>query len=541
MSASPDDPDFLQKLMSGINNGLSSPMGLLAMSLMGASGPSRMPVSTGQALAQGYAGATGLTGQVQQNKAQQIQLARTQAYLDALRKGMPTDQPQADQSIQQNPLMLTPSTPTPTSVALDALSSGKATPDQAMQISRTPLSQPPGSQAASQLGIPPGDPALNDQELQRNLYLSDAAPDAQTQTAWLTRARLRYDMLAGTPQYKAAVAGAQAQATLPEDAIKSILSQAGRGVSINPGAGDIVTSGLSLANPDAIKGLMQSFGLSMPGQNPAPFGGNPLLGGGNVVSTAQPPQSTDMGGVGTSSIPLPKGSIDTRGAVYQTNLAKDMAQADTQHVSDLWTDAKTASEGQQQLATMWQARNQGIYTGAGAAISGDIAKWADAAGVPLSQATKDQLASTQDFNKGAANLGVAVAKSLSSRPSQFEFKYLSGNAIANPQMQDTAIPLVMAQMGSVFQWKQMKAQYVDQQMRNGVNVRQAESNFDNYGSATPYALAILRQQDPASANKVLNYLKANNPTMYAKLGRETQWLQKNGLMPSTQDLMEGGY
>lgn len=72
MSASPDDPDFLARIMSGINNGLSSPTGLLALSLLNASGPSRMPVSTGQALAQGFGGATGLESQVQQNQMQQL-------------------------------------------------------------------------------------------------------------------------------------------------------------------------------------------------------------------------------------------------------------------------------------------------------------------------------------------------------------------------------------------------------------------------------------------------------------------------------------
>lgn len=112
MSASPDDPDFLQKLMSGINNGLSSPLGLLAMSLMGASGPSRMPVSTGQALAQGYAGATGLMGQVQQNRAQQLELQQNlmrMHYMQQRLAAMNGGQAPSTSPVAGNPLATQPS------------------------------------------------------------------------------------------------------------------------------------------------------------------------------------------------------------------------------------------------------------------------------------------------------------------------------------------------------------------------------------------------------------------------------------------------
>lgn len=156
----------MDNILNGINNGLSSPLGLLALSLMQAGGPSRMPVSTGQALSQGYGGAQGMQGTLYDNQLKKLMLgfqAGKMGFIQQLNGQQPDSQdqnaaPQASPAAN-NPLM-TAQTPTPTSTALDALASGQATPAQAQQISQTPLQKPADLSSNPLYSTLMGDPAF---------------------------------------------------------------------------------------------------------------------------------------------------------------------------------------------------------------------------------------------------------------------------------------------------------------------------------------------------------------------------------------------
>lgn len=84
MSASPDDPDFLKTLLGpngSLDTSLNSPLMGIAMGLLQAGGPSRMPVSFGQALGQGIQTGQQFQSQGVAHAMQQIELQKQKAQL----------------------------------------------------------------------------------------------------------------------------------------------------------------------------------------------------------------------------------------------------------------------------------------------------------------------------------------------------------------------------------------------------------------------------------------------------------------------------
>ena len=101
MSMSPDDPDFLQRLMGSFGQGLNSPLMGLAAGLLQAGGPSRMPTSFGQALGQGLQTGQQFQAQGLQNAMQRLMLGKTGLQMnmlqDALNPQQTNQQPQTQQ------------------------------------------------------------------------------------------------------------------------------------------------------------------------------------------------------------------------------------------------------------------------------------------------------------------------------------------------------------------------------------------------------------------------------------------------------------
>lgn len=219
-------PDFMTQLLQGSNGtdgSLYSPLMGLAAGLLAAGGPSRMPVSLGQALGQGLQTGQQFQSAGLQNAMQQLMLGRQQAYVRALMNGPPqnggipadTSAPQQQSQPQSDGLPQTP-----TSMAIDALASGKVTPDQARQMAQTPLEQlqqgspngnaiPISKDDADSLGTTIDNPLLRDPRISQPLWYAKMAAignDPQGQASWTAQARLQYDILANSPEYKAAVA-----------------------------------------------------------------------------------------------------------------------------------------------------------------------------------------------------------------------------------------------------------------------------------------------------------------------------------------------
>lgn len=82
MSVSPDDPDFLKNLLGP--NTMNSPLMGLAMGLLQAGGPSRMPVSFGQALGQGLQTGQQFQSAGIQNAMHNIELQKAKTQLGFL-------------------------------------------------------------------------------------------------------------------------------------------------------------------------------------------------------------------------------------------------------------------------------------------------------------------------------------------------------------------------------------------------------------------------------------------------------------------------
>lgn len=204
MSAS---PDFMTQLLG--QNGLYSPTMGLAMGLLQAGGPSRMPVSLGQALGQGLQTGQQFQQAGLQNAMQQLMLGRQQAYVNALMQGPPSQVPQVapQYAPQQNNGVGLFSSPSDIQNAL--LQSPAKTDNAGTSPTITP-------QDAASIGAPVNSPLLNDPQIAQNLWYAKMAAmggDSKGQESWTNQARLRYDMLSNSPDYQAMLEQAKSQVT----------------------------------------------------------------------------------------------------------------------------------------------------------------------------------------------------------------------------------------------------------------------------------------------------------------------------------------
>lgn len=90
MSMSPDDPSFLQSLLGpngSLSSGMNSPLLGIAMGLLQAGGPSRMPTSFGQALGQGMQTGQQFQSQGLQNAMQRLMMGQNIAKMQYMLGG----------------------------------------------------------------------------------------------------------------------------------------------------------------------------------------------------------------------------------------------------------------------------------------------------------------------------------------------------------------------------------------------------------------------------------------------------------------------
>lgn len=196
---SPDDPSFLQSLLGpngSLANSLNSPIMGLAMGLLQAGGPSRMPTSFGQAAAQGAQSGQQFQSQGIANAMQRLMLGKTAAQI----KWMNSDPSQYGQQNQgTSALTASPQGPVaPTSSDAD-IGAGLLTqqPINSSQQSTKTQPQQLGINAPVQDGIvsPSQDPTYQYYSRGAQLGLPEAA----------TLAGQRKDIIMGSPEYKAAV------------------------------------------------------------------------------------------------------------------------------------------------------------------------------------------------------------------------------------------------------------------------------------------------------------------------------------------------
>ena len=90
MSAS---PDFMQQILQSLNSSMYSPTMGLAAGLLQAGGPSRMPVSLGQALGQGLQTGQQFQQQGLQNAMSQLQFGKQLEFMRALQSGQGMNDP----------------------------------------------------------------------------------------------------------------------------------------------------------------------------------------------------------------------------------------------------------------------------------------------------------------------------------------------------------------------------------------------------------------------------------------------------------------
>lgn len=205
---SPDDPSFLQSLLGpngSLNNSMGSPLMGLAMGLLQAGGPSRMPTSFGQALGQGMQTGQQFQSQGVANAMQRLMLGKTAAQIN----WMNSDPSQYGQQNQGTPApAASPQGPVaPTSSDAD-IGAGLLTQQPINPSQQSTKTQPQqlGINAPVQDGIvsPSQDPTYQYYSRGAQLGLPEAA----------TLAGQRKDIIMGSPQFAASVERAKSFAGL---------------------------------------------------------------------------------------------------------------------------------------------------------------------------------------------------------------------------------------------------------------------------------------------------------------------------------------
>ncbi|MDE1767238.1 MAG: hypothetical protein KGI27_13350 [Thaumarchaeota archaeon] len=340
--------------------------------------------------------------------------------------------------------------------------------------------------------------------------------------------RLASTMYAWNPEIRGEAAGAEAAAQNPYKLQQSLVSQLGRETTVNPGEGQIPVSGLSAALHDP-----QLRSLLFPnGVQGGVFNSTPQLPG------ARPPI---MGGTSMSGAPLPNPSIaggmgSPNDSVYRQTLQKDLAAQDANIIKELGDNADRARVMQNNLEEMWQNYNAGVTTGTLAPAVNSVRTALSSFGI-----TNDdpRVQNYDSLNKNSAQLGAAITKTISSRPSQQEFKYMATTAIPNGGLAHNSVGYLLGQMDGVTNLDIVKNQYVRSQMFRGMAPSQASSVFDARASATPLAWASLAQNDPQYYHTVYQELNktATGRAMIKRVDREAAWMEKAQLIDQNWQLV----
>lgn len=542
-------PDIISGLLSDPN---TAPYLGAAMGLLGSSGASRLPVTMGAAMGNALGGSQRYAQEAIQNS-----LARENfAYQAMWMRAMGID------PLTGKPLQ------TPTQQLTD-LSQGSPGPASKNQQQLTDLSQANPVQtalAASGGASNPVQAALNSNNAEQGNLLgaitpqqqAQSIPNQQPQTALPTSqyapgyeklstmvpagmnpyvfmgammkdpGRLASTMYEWNPQIRGEAAGAEAAAQNPYKLQQSLVSQLGRETTVNPGEGQIPVSGLSAAlqNP-MLRGLLFPNGVQ----------------GGIFNSTPQPPGERPpiMGGTSMSGAPLPNPSIaggmgSPNDAVYRQTLQKDLATQDANRIKELGDNADRARVMQNNLEEMWQNYNAGVTTGTLAPAVNSVRTALSSFGI-----TKDdpRVQNYDSLNKNGAQLGAAITKTISSRPSQQEFRYMTTTAIPNSGLAHNSVGYLLGQMDGVTNFDIIKNQYVRSQMSRGMAPSQASSIFDARASATPLAWASLARNDPQYFHTVYQELNktATGRAMIKRVDREAAWMEKSGLINQNWQLV----
>ena len=538
--------------MAAISNSLNgllanpqeSPLLGMAMGLLQSSGASRLPVTMGAALGNGMSASQQYQAQSLQNAMQRIMLPYQKAKIGAIIGALGGSTPGAQQQTQTqgNPVtntqtllgnaQLAPAT-NPVASALSA--SPIAGPYQGINQHQPQSQQPTANPNAQTNSV--ADP-LQDPEYRKWQMLSLAGVQG---AAELAAQRLQM-LTADNPQLQQQLAAAKARGQLGPNLVENLVRYAGRPTAITPGQS--VVTGLNMFPAAMQRGITGVIGNAL-------GVGNGTLPQNASVSGNQPQQPSSAaltrGSQGMSGAPIGpvltttgNGTfpVVTGQSPYNVDLQEGLAKNDATYIGAQQTAADTAAQANNNIDEMWQGYNDGSYTGAFAKWMGGFANVAQSMGLNIDSKSYDNYVS---LNKNSVQLGMQLTKSLSSRPSQYEFKYISQNAIANPSLGGQSLPYLMGQMQGANNWQIAKSNYITASAERGVNPRQGASSYDTQASATPLAWASLRKNDPGYFSKVYQVLQQTKTgrAMISKVDAETNWMIKNGIIDRNGNLISG--
>ncbi len=494
MSMSPDDPDFIQRLMGSFGQGLNSPLMGIAAGLLQAGGPSRMPTSLGQALGAGLQTGQQFQQQGLQNAMQRLMLGQNAAKMQYMLggPGMST----ADAAQSQPSATQAPSQSQPTSGADTGQPGNPSNPAQT--VDTTKISPQQMVTAPATYSDPMKDPYYN--------YLAGGARIGLP--GWDTLAGQRQQFLLAQPGFQAAQAGAKAQAEFPWVAKENYLRYAGAPKELQPGI-PAVAGGAFLPGS-----LQQVLGFT-PGQAPTfqNQGGRAIQTGGQ--STTALPQ----GGGTVNGFPVLQGPSKANYA-----FAEGQGQAATKYFEDVSNKAD-AAQTQNNIIDQMRGDFQTFTPSKTAQYRGKAAEWLNALGFPVDQ---NNVGAYESSNKLGVQLQSAMTKTLGSREAAQVFTTM-GNAVPNNTLAPNGFERVADFMqGSgdyVLAKNQYAQQFADSGDANGMN--KVDATFQKYSNPAFFIIARGTPEQQAQ------YLKEMG-NKQAALKFLQQWQQANqmGLAPA---------
>ena len=503
MSMSPDDPDFLTRLTQSLGQGPNSPLMGIAMGLLQAGGPSRMPVSFGQALGQGLQTGQQFQQQGLQNAMQRLMMGQNIAKMNYMLGGPGMSTMDAAQSqpsaLPAQPQSDSSQVPAAIGTSQAASTQGVNSPSQnpAQTVDTTKISPQQMVTAPATYSDPMKDPYYN--------YLAGGARIGLP--GWDTLAGQRQQFLLSQPGFQAAQAGAKAAAEFPYQAQENYLRYAGAPKELQPGIP-------AVAGGAFLPGSLQKI-LGFDPANPITYqnsGGSAKQTGGQ--SSIALPQSGNING-----FPVIRGP-----SMANYTMAKGQGEAATKYFEDISSKAD-AAQTQNNIIDQMRGDFQTFTPSKTAQYRGKATEWLNALGFPVDQ---NNVGAYESSNKLGVQLQSAMTKTLGSREAAQVFTTM-GNAVPNNTLAPNGFERVADFMqGSgdyVLAKKQYAQQFADSGDANGMN--KVDATFQKYSNPAFFIIARGTPEQQAQ------YLKEMG-NKQAAMKFLQQWQQANqmGLAPA---------
>jgi hypothetical protein len=504
-------PSIMQGLFNGLDNSAYSPTLGLALGLLNAGGPSRMPISLGQALGQGFGTAQQFNQAGIQNQMQRMMLPYQRAKINWMLGDNSNQLAQGSQPSQQ----------APQSQAQPADNSLTDPNWSANVMNQAAYGQPQSAQPANPASTGLNAPATTSDPYQDPIYMHWVQGAAMGIPGADQLAAQRLQILTtDNPELQGRLAAAKSNATLRNDMLQNAVRYAGRPITVSPGATVFSQLPDLLKMIEGIPGGMGTTGAPGAPQVSAPGAPSPMTG----PNAAKLPPWNPVG-----VIPLASG--------LNLGTAAGLKTTGDEATQQLNAAVKGQGDAQQQIAQLGelQASLNQLDTGPGKeaqlAVKNGLASFAHffGASVPFN----GDLTNAQAARKSIVNFTAQLVRGLGARePAQVvQFINKGMQSLNNPQ---DANDVLTGMMRGAAEYKDAMGRFAQQwSQKYGSGYAPGVGTFQGAWQKNADPTAFMMNSLPAFEQQQIIEAAKTNTTLRVELQRAAQsakWLQQNGFM-----------